>query len=85
MASPTELIRAIDLLLSGESAEAHAIVQKHESDADACHIHAVLHHLEGDEENARYWYGRAGRHESADPKLELQRLRERLLNPDEDG
>ncbi len=28
------------------------------SDEAACWIHAVLHKIEGDEENSRYWYRR---------------------------
>ena len=40
--------------------EAHRIVQDIET-AEASAIHAYLHRKEGDESNARYWYGRAGR------------------------
>lgn len=80
MASRKDLIRAIDYILSGESDKAHAIVQKHEADANACYIHAVLHRLEGDKDNARYWYQRAGLHEwpNSDPEGQLLRLREEL-------
>lgn len=38
---------------------AHEIVQDIES-ATAAHIHAYLHHTEGDLWNADYWYRRAG-------------------------
>jgi hypothetical protein len=38
---------------------AHDAVQG-ESDGDAW-VHAALHREEGDDANARYWYGRAGR------------------------
>lgn len=81
MASRKELIRAIDYILSGEADKAHEIVQKHELDANACYIHAVLHRLEGDKDNARYWYQRAGQHEwpNTDPEGQLLRLREELL------
>jgi hypothetical protein len=38
---------------------AHELVMDLE-DSVACHIHGLVHRLEGDMENARYWYGRAG-------------------------
>lgn len=55
-----ELIRAADLAVAGEWDAAHAIVQAHEHDATACWLHAVLHKIEPDEDNARYWYRRSG-------------------------
>src|SRR5262245_23130898 len=39
---------------------AHETVQEIE-DSTASWIHAYLHRREGDESNARYWYGRAGK------------------------
>lgn len=54
-----ELSRAVDLALSGEWDGAHTIVQAHEDDATACWVHAVLHKIEGDEGNSRYWYRRS--------------------------
>jgi hypothetical protein len=39
---------------------AHKIVQADEADATSCWIHAVLHKIEGDIGNSRYWYRRAG-------------------------
>ncbi len=42
---------------------AHKIVQTMES-ANASWVHAYLHRKEGDLDNARYWYRRAGRPES---------------------
>ena len=39
---------------------AHAKSQE-EGDRDGDWVHAYLHRKEGDEGNARYWYGRAGR------------------------
>jgi hypothetical protein len=41
--------------------DAHKIVQDEEGDADAAWVHAHLHRVEGDLENARYWYRMAGR------------------------
>jgi hypothetical protein len=38
---------------------AHKIAMAHE-DADCAWVHAHLHRVEGDLDNARYWYRRAG-------------------------
>jgi hypothetical protein len=80
MAIRPELIEAVDLALAGNWDGAHAIVQEHEGDATACWIHAALHKIEGDPENARYWYRRSGQfYESyADPKAELTAIRAAL-------
>ena len=48
----------------GDWQAAHRIVQA-EDDASAAWVHAYLHRREGDLGNARYWYRRAGRDESA--------------------
>jgi hypothetical protein len=40
--------------------KAHALVQDDES-AAAAWVHAHLHRLEGDLDNAGYWYSRAGK------------------------
>lgn len=81
MASATDLTSklsaAIDLALAGDWDGAHKIVQAHEDDATACWIHAVLHKIEGDASNSRYWYGQAKRayEDFADPKIELAAIR----------
>lgn len=62
MASLTE--RAIDALQSGDWNLAHKIVQS-DSSAEAAWIHAHLHCIEGDLDNAHYWYARAGREPAA--------------------
>jgi hypothetical protein len=67
MPSREELTRATELAIAGEWAAAHAIVQQHEADATSCWIHAVLHKIEGDTANSRYWYRRAGRSYEAYP------------------
>ena len=54
-----ECTKAIDLALSGKWDEAHTIVQEINTDF-AQWIHAVLHKIEGDEANSRYWYNRSG-------------------------
>jgi hypothetical protein len=75
-----ELERAIDLAERGAWDQAHAIVQADEADEAACWIHAVLHKIEGDAANARYWYRRAGRidHVGDEPASELAAIRESL-------
>jgi hypothetical protein len=44
----------------GEWDRAHEIVQDDDS-ADAAWVHAHLHRIEGDLDNAGYWYGQARR------------------------
>ena len=71
------LLQAIDAALSGEWNTAHQIVQQYEADTTASWIHAVLHKMEGDQDNSRYWYQRAGQleHFPDDPKVELAEIR----------
>jgi hypothetical protein len=54
------LTRALDLLDRGDWQAAHEIVQK-ESSSLAAWLHGIVHTLEGDLDNARYWYRRAER------------------------
>jgi hypothetical protein len=72
-----ELLRAIDLAIEGQWDAAHRIVQQYESDPTAAWIHAVLHKIEGDLANSRYWYRHADRMECVDqePAAELQAIR----------
>jgi hypothetical protein len=51
--------RALAHLRRREWQEAHALVMELE-DKIAHHMHGLAHRLEGDLENARYWYKRAG-------------------------
>jgi hypothetical protein len=46
----------------------------------ACWIHAVLHKIEGDAWNSRYWYARtqAKYEDFADPTLELRAIAQQL-------
>jgi len=73
------LLQAIDLALSGEWNAAHEIVQQYE-DTTAAWIHAVLHKIEGDHDNSRYWYRRAGqlKRVSDEPKAELAEIRKEV-------
>lgn len=57
-----DLIIAIQAALNGDWHGAHNIVQSY-NDTTANRVHAVLHKIEGDEGNSRYWYARtAGGH-----------------------
>ena len=51
---------AIRHLKKGDWEKAHAIVQQDESKL-GCWAHGIVHMVEGDLGNARYWYRRAGR------------------------
>jgi hypothetical protein len=58
---PTDaLTRAVELLAAGAWQQAHEIVQK-EKGPLAAWLHGIVHTLEGDVDNAKYWYRRAGR------------------------
>lgn len=84
MASQTisrqDLTRAVELAIAGEWEAAHSIVQTDEADPTSCWIHAVLHKIEGDADNSRYWYRRAGHaYEAyADPRAELATIKAAL-------
>jgi hypothetical protein len=41
--------------------KAHAIAQSAEGDPSHDWVHALVHRIEGDDGNARYWYRRAGK------------------------
>lgn len=55
------LFEAVDRALAGDWQGAHEIVQEHEDQPIANWIHGVVHRMEGDLSNARYWFRRAGR------------------------
>jgi len=61
-APPPGLSRALEGLwwdAKGDWDKAHQCAQEVEDDAGNW-VHAYLHRKEGDRDNARYWYGRAG-------------------------
>ena len=72
-----ELRRALDHMEKGEWQAAHKIVQEDEDSPLACWAHGIVHLMEGDVPNARYWYGQAGRKLPSDPVIaeELKELR----------
>ncbi|HET7293793.1 MAG TPA: hypothetical protein VFM88_15315 [Vicinamibacteria bacterium] len=55
------LCRAVELALAGDWPAAHRIAQDHEGERLANWIHAIVHRMEGDLDNAAYWYRRCGR------------------------
>jgi hypothetical protein len=75
-----DLLKAVELALADEWDAAHNLVQQYEDDATAAWIHAVLHKVEGDLGNARYWYRRADRmeHVADEPRAELARIQAEL-------
>jgi hypothetical protein len=58
------LLQALWYDARGDWNRAHQLAQDVES-RDGAWVHAYLHRKEGDPDNARYWYRRAGRTESA--------------------
>ena len=56
-----DLRRAVALLAQGDWRAAHLIVQDDEESPLACWAHGIVHLMEGDVANARYWYRVAGR------------------------
>lgn len=56
-----ELRQAADLLARGDWQAAHGIVQADEESPLSCWAHGIVHLMEGDESNARYWYRAAKR------------------------
>jgi len=60
MSEDRALARAVELLAAGDWKSAHEIVQKDESTL-AAWLHGIVHTLEGDLDNARYWYRKADR------------------------
>ena len=75
-----DLLQAVELALAGKWDAAHELVQQHEDDAKAAWIHAVLHKIEGDLGNARYWYQQAAQLEATDTlEAEWSRITTALL------
>jgi len=66
---------AVRYLRKGEWQKAHAIVQEDDTEL-GCWAHGIVHMLEGDYGNARYWYRRAHRlfPKDVDPKAEIAAL-----------
>ncbi len=75
----SQLASAVTLALNGDWHQAHIIAQE-SNDSMACWIHAVLHKIEGDEGNSRYWYARtdANYEDYTDPNEELRAIAQLL-------
>ena len=56
-----DLRQALRHLARGDWPAAHEIVQKDEASPLACWMHGIVHIMEGDLPNARYWYRLAKR------------------------
>ena len=82
-----DLAAVIALLRAGDWQGAHAIVQADESAPGSCWAHGIVHLLEGDLGNARYWYGRAGRAwpSARDPGAEIEALAQMVAVARDDG
>jgi hypothetical protein len=61
MAGGREALRGVvELLAAGDWQRAHTIVQEHKTPL-AAWLHGIVHTLEGDLDNAQYWYRKADR------------------------
>jgi hypothetical protein len=58
--SVSPIAKAVRYLQAGDWQAAHTIVQK-DSSSLGCWAHGIVHLIEGDLANARYWYRRAHR------------------------
>jgi hypothetical protein len=54
-------VRSLLLLTAGDLERAHRLVQE-ASNADGTYIHGIVHRIEGDFDNARYWFRRTAVH-----------------------
>ncbi len=68
-ASRDELVRALALLEAGDWQAAHVMVQRDEDSALSCWAHGIVHLMEGDVSNARYWYREAKREFPRSPSI----------------
>lgn len=84
MSNRDALLHAVVLALAGDWDAAHNIAQDY-SDVNAHWIHAVLHKIEGDAWNSKYWYARtAGRQydDFSDTQQELRQIQALLTGSD---
>ena len=61
MGAPRVLRSAVAHLDKGDWQAAHKIVQQDEESPLSCWAHGIVHVMEGDLPNARYWYRQAKR------------------------
>ena len=76
----SKLERALALLEGGDWQGAHRIVQQDEDSMHSCWAHGIVHLMEGDSSNARYWYRQAKRPFPREPSaaIEIRALKEEL-------
>lgn len=67
--SKQELGQALAHLRRGDWDAAHKIVQQDEDAPLACWAHGIVHLMEGDLSNARYWYREAKREFPRQPSI----------------
>ena len=91
--SKEALLMAVKAALDGNWHNAHNIAQEYSDDVTNANLanwlHAVLHKIEGDECNSKYWYARTsikGAHgkkyeDFADTNTELQTILNHLNKP----
>ena len=77
--SNNSLVKALELAINDEWDASHKIVQEMHSNYSNW-IHAVLHKIEGDESNSRYWYAQTDHEydEYQDPLDELRVIQSEL-------
>jgi hypothetical protein len=71
-----EIIKALELIQADNWEAAHEIAQSKEGHPDYDRVHALLHRIEGDEWNAKYWYNRCN---LPFPKESVEEETEQLL------
>ena len=64
-----DLQSALALLRAGDWEAAHKIVQQDEDSPLSCWAHGIVHVIEGDVSNARYWYREAKREFPRTPSI----------------
>ncbi len=81
MSNNAHLLEAVTFAQAGDWDAAHKIAQD-DSDSTANWIHAVLHKIEGDTWNSKYWYARTNGRQyedyAADVPAELAAIRQLL-------
>ena len=69
-----DLIIAVEAALKGDWDTSHNIAQDLQ-EADAHWLHAILHKIEGDQWNSKYWYARSAGHHYEDYSDAIEELR----------
>jgi hypothetical protein len=71
-------LKALGLVAAGDWDGAHALVQD-DASKEAAWVHAHLHRVEGDLDNAGYWYRRAGKPVATNDLAEERKAIEKAL------